>query len=107
MILEAAIIQVRPGEETAFEEAFRQASLLISASPGCLSHELHRCLESGNRYLLLVRWVSLDAHTIGFRTSPAYQEWKKLLHHFYDPFPAVEHFRHVELRALPPVATGV
>ena len=58
---------------------------------GYLSHELKRCLEQENRYLLLVRWERLE-HTVGFRQSAAYGEWKALLHHFYDPFPTVEHY---------------
>ena len=49
------------------------------------------------KYVLLVKWKSLEAHTIGFRKSPQYQDWKKLLHHFYDPFPDVKHFVQVEL----------
>ena len=92
MILEAAVLNVRPGEERAFEQAFRAASPLIAASPGYLGHELQRCLETMGRYLLLVRWETLEDHTIGFRQSAAYVEWKALLHHFYDPFPVVEHY---------------
>lgn len=92
MILEAAYLQVVADAELDFEQAFRVASPLIAASPGYLSHELQRCVEVPGRYLLLVRWESLEAHTVGFRGSTQYQEWKKLLHHFYDPFPVVEHF---------------
>lgn len=72
--------------------AFRQAEKIIAASPGYLSHELRRCLEKPNRYLLLVRWRTLEDHTEGFRKSAPYREWKRLLHHFYDPFPIVEHY---------------
>ena len=97
MILEAALLNVRPGHEEEFETAFRTASPIIAASPGYLSHELHHCLEAPSRYLLLVRWETLEDHTIGFRGSPAYQEWRRLLHHFYDPFPTVEHFAQVDL----------
>ncbi len=97
MILEAAMLQVRPGTEDAFEAAFRRASAIIAASPGYRSHELHRCLEVTGRYLLLVRWERLEDNTVGFRQSPRYQEWRALLHHFYDPFPTVEHFTAVDL----------
>ena len=97
MILEAALLQVRPGSEAAFEAAFRRASPLIAASPGYLGHELQRCLEAPGKYLLLVRWATLEDHTVGFRGSPAYQEWRRLLHHFYEPFPTVEHFTAVDL----------
>lgn len=92
MILEAAYLSVIPGQEAAFEAAFRQASSIIQASPGYVSHELQRCVETPERYLLLVRWQTLENHTVDFRGSAPYQEWKRLLHHFYDPFPVVEHF---------------
>ena len=92
MILEVAVLDVRAGEETAFERDFVTASRFISGIPGYLSHELHRGLEKPSRYLLLVRWATLEAHTVGFRKSAAYLEWKRLLHHYYDPFPTVEHY---------------
>lgn len=95
MILEAAVLNVRPGEEDAFERAFRAASPLIASTPGYLSHRLQRCLETKGRYLLLVQWETLEAHTIGFRQSAAYQQWKQQLHHFYEPFPIVEHYESV------------
>jgi heme-degrading monooxygenase HmoA len=95
MILESAALDVKPGRTDEFEEAFRRAQRIIAASPGYLSHELQRCIERPNRYLLLVRWRTLKDHTEGFRHSEPYQEWKKLLHHFYDPFPTVEHYEPV------------
>jgi heme-degrading monooxygenase HmoA len=91
-VLEVAILNVRPGAATAFEDAFREAQHIIAASPGYQRHELRRCLETSDRYLLLVWWDSLESHTEGFRGSPAYQRWSELLHHFYDPFPTVEHY---------------
>ena len=60
--------------------------------PGYISHELQKCVEIEDKYVLLVRWRALEDHTVGFRTSPQYEEWKRLLHHFYDPFPKVEHY---------------
>ena len=95
MILEQAVLDVKPGQAQAFEAAFAEAQRIISASPGYLSHELQRCVERPNRYLLLVRWRNLEAHTVGFRQSAPYQRWKALLHHFYDPFPTVEHYERV------------
>jgi len=95
MILESAVLDVKPGQTPQFEAAFRQAERIIAASPGYRSHELRRCLEKPNRYLLLVRWRTLEDHTEGFRKSGPYQEWKRLLHHFYDPFPTVEHYEAV------------
>jgi heme-degrading monooxygenase HmoA len=92
MILEVAILDVRTGQASEFEAAFKQAAPLIEAIPGYISHELQKCLETPGRYLLLARWETLEAHTIGFRGSPQYQEWRRLLHHFYEPFPTVEHY---------------
>jgi heme-degrading monooxygenase HmoA len=92
-ILEVAILDVIPGQESDFEAAFSQAAAIISSMDGYISHELQHCLEKPNRYLLLVHWETLEAHTVGFRSSEKYQEWKKLLHHFYDPFPVVEHYQ--------------
>ena len=95
MILEAAQLQVRPGEGPAFEAAFREAQEIISSMPGYRSHELQRCAEREGHYLLLVRWDSIAAHEEGFRKSPGYQRWRALLHHFYDPFPTVLHYEAV------------
>ena len=95
MVLEVALLQVRPGQSSGFEAAFRQAQSLIASMPGYISHELQHCLERPDEYILLVRWQSLADHEIGFRQSPQYQEWKHLLHHFYDPFPTVLHFAQV------------
>jgi len=92
MILEVAILNIRPGQREAFEAAFREASLIIASMPGYISHELQHCLENSDQYILLVRWRTLEDHTVGFRGSPQYQQWKGLLHHFYDPFPTVEHY---------------
>lgn len=97
MILEAAMLEVKPGQEAAFERDFATASAFIRRIDGYRSHELQRCLERPNRYLLLVRWRALEDHTVGFRGSPEYQQWKCLLHHYYDPFPTVEHFAAVEV----------
>jgi heme-degrading monooxygenase HmoA len=92
MILEHAVLEVVPGQEPAFEEAFATAKALISAAAGFRSLRLSRCIEEPNRYLLLVEWEHLEDHTVGFRGSAAYQDWRNLLHHFYDPFPTVSHF---------------
>ena len=95
MILEVAVLDVRPGQTAEFEAAFREAQSIIASMPGYLSHQLQRCVERDDRYLLLVEWQTLGAHTEGFRGSAEYQRWKALLHHFYDPFPTVEHYRRV------------
>ena len=96
MILETAILDVIPGREAEFESAFAKAAPIISSMPGYVSHQLQRCVEKQNRYLLLVNWEKLEDHTVGFRGSEQYQEWRKLLHHFYDPFPTVEHYELIQ-----------
>jgi heme-degrading monooxygenase HmoA len=95
MILEVAILDVVPGATAEFEAAFREAQTILSGMPGYSTHQLQRCVERESRYVLLVEWSTLEAHTQGFRGSPEYQRWKALLHHFYDPFPVVEHYRRV------------
>lgn len=92
MIKELAVLSVKPGQEAAFEAAFSQAQAIISSMPGYLSHSLSRGIETPNHYLLLVDWETLEDHTLGFRGSAPYQEWKHLLHHFYSPFPTVTHY---------------
>lgn len=99
MILEVAMLNIKVGETTAFEAAFKQASSIIASMDGYIHHELQRCLENDHKYILLVKWETLEDHTEGFRRSDDYQEWKALLHHFYDPFPTVEHFALVDLSA--------
>lgn len=100
MILEVAILNVKPGQEAEFENAFIKAQEIISGMEGFVSHQLQKCIERKNRYLLLVKWKTLEDHTIGFRESSEYQEWRNLLHHFYDPFPEVEHYQSVFNNAL-------
>lgn len=92
MIVEHALLPVRPGLGAEFEAAFAEATAIISASPGFRNLRLSRGVESPGTYLLMVEWDSLEDHTEGFRGSAAYDRWKELLHHFYDPFPTVEHF---------------
>jgi len=96
VILEHAILPVRPGLEAEFEAALGQALPIIRRQPGCRGAEVQRCLEQRSAYLLLVEWDSLAAHEDGFRLSADYQEWRALLHHFYDPFPAVRHFERLD-----------
>ncbi len=95
MILEVAPLQVKVGQERAFEAAFDVARHIISSAPGFASLDLQRCIERPNEYLLLVVWQTLEDHEVGFRNSPGYQQWKQLLHHFYEPFPVVCHYHAV------------
>jgi len=91
-VLELAVLDLRPGTNADFEAAFARAQSIIASIPGYQRHALRRCAEHESRYLLLVWWDTLESHTVGFRGSPQYREWRALLHHFYDPFPAVEHY---------------
>lgn len=95
MILEVAVLNVIPGETESFEKAFNKAQAIISSMEGYVSHDLQKCIEDENQYILLVNWKTLEDHEIGFRQSEEYQEWKKLLHHFYNPFPTVQHYKSV------------
>jgi len=95
MITEHAILPVIPGQEVEFIEAMNRAKSIIASAPGFLSLRVERCIEQPSSFLLLVEWESLEAHTEGFRNSDAFGEWRSLLHHFYDPFPVVEHFESV------------
>jgi heme-degrading monooxygenase HmoA len=97
MILEVAILNVRPGQSEAFEASFAEAQAFIQEIEGYQRHELRKCLESSDRYLLLAWWDTLESHTVGFRGSPQYERWRELLHHYYEPFPVVEHYERVAL----------
>jgi len=100
MILEHAILEVKAGQGDAFKAAMREALPLIRATPGFVKLEIRPCLEAGHRYLLLVWWEKLENHTEDFRGSDRYQQWRALLHHFYEPMPVVEHY------AVPVIATA-
>jgi heme-degrading monooxygenase HmoA len=93
MITEIAQLDVRPHQAAAFEAAFAEARGLIAATPGFVGLTLQRCIETEGRYLLRVEWRALEDHTIGFRQSTRYERWRELLHHFYEPFPIVEHYQ--------------
>ena len=93
MILESAILYVKEEQEKDFEKDFEEAGQYISAVAGYIGHTLHKRLEEKSKYLLSVEWEKLEDHTVGFRKSAGYHEWKRLLHHYYDPFPTVEHYQ--------------
>lgn len=93
MILEVAILKIKQGQSLTFEANFQKAESIISSVKGYISHHLKKCLEQEDKYILLVNWETLEDHKIGFRKSVEYQEWEKLLHYFYEPFPVVEHYK--------------
>ncbi|MGA9028269.1 MAG: antibiotic biosynthesis monooxygenase [Steroidobacteraceae bacterium] len=93
MIVESALLTIHPGRETDFEAAYAKARSHLAGSVGHLGHELRRSIEAPNRYLLTVRWDTLEDHTVGFRGSPAFASWRALLGPFFAVPPAVEHYR--------------
>lgn len=97
MVLEIATLPIRAGQTAAFEAAFAQTQTLIASMPGYLGHELQRCVENDHQYVLLVRWNTLEDHTVGFRQSAQYQQWRTLLHPFYEPMPTVLHYTACDL----------
>ena len=97
MILEVAILNVIPGLEDDFLKAFSKAQDIISGMAGFISLQLKKCIEHTSQFILLVEWEKLTDHTEGFRRSKEYQQWKELLHHFYNPFPTVEHYESISL----------
>jgi heme-degrading monooxygenase HmoA len=96
VILEHALLSVKPDEQDAFETAFALATDIIAAVPGFRNLTLSRSLERESGYLLLVEWDRLEDHTEGFRGSDQYEKWRDLLHHFYDPVPVVDHYARVQ-----------
>jgi len=91
LILEIAVIRVKAGQDGQFENAFRDASRVISAAKGYRSHELVRSIEISGKYVLLVRWDSVEAHMDGFRNSPDFKKWRELIGPYFEGAPEVEH----------------
>ncbi len=95
MILEIATLYVNASRQTKFEEDFKTARQYISSIKGFISLTLQKSIEQNNKYILLVEWEKIEDHLVGFRESAIYDKWKDLLHHYYDPFPVVEHYEKV------------
>ena len=91
-ITEVAQIEIKPGEQAAFEAVFPQAEQVISQAEGYVSHTIQRCLETDNRYLLLVQWTSVEAHTVGFRHSELFKQWRTIIGPFFEKPPYEEHY---------------
>ena len=92
MVLEVAVLTIIQGKQADFERDYHTAGQYISASKGYIRHDLQKCVEKDNQYILLVEWETLEDHTVGFKESELFKQWEKLLHHYYDPFPTVEHY---------------
>lgn len=93
MIIEHVHLQIKPEQSQAFEAAFEQAKAVIYPMSGLNAVQLIQNVTDQHRYILLIFWDRIEDHTEGFRQSTAYVEWKKLLHHFYDPMPTVEYYQ--------------
>lgn len=91
MMLEHALLSIRPGEERAFEDSLREALPIIESAEGCFGAEVRRQAENDSIYLLLVRWSSIDAH-LAFRTADLFTTWRSLTHPYYRETPSVTHF---------------
>lgn len=91
MILEIAQIDVKPGMEPDFEAGVAKAAPLFQRAKGCHGLELQRSIEKPSRYRLFVRWNTLEDHTVAFRGSEEFQEWRRLVGHCFERPPEVEH----------------
>jgi heme-degrading monooxygenase HmoA len=93
MILEIAQIDVKPGMETEFESGVKKAGPIFQRAKGCKGMALQRSVEKPARYRLFVTWETLENHTVDFRNSADFQEWRKLVGHCFASPPEVEHVR--------------
>ena len=93
MILELADLRIDPAQRAEFEAAVRHGlDTVIAKAPGFQRYELQRCIESDDRYVLLIHWDTLEDHTVGFRTSPAHAAWRAIVGSYFAKPPSVEHF---------------
>lgn len=93
MILELADLRINAGQQEAFAQAIvRGVEGVISKAKGYLGYEVQHCIETPERYLLMIRWATLENHTIDFRGSPAFTEWRAIVGPFFAQPPQVEHF---------------
>ena len=91
MILEIAQIEIEQGKEEVFEAGVKQAVPIFRRAKGCKGMELQRSMEHPGRYRLFVKWETVENHTVDFRGSADFQEWRKLVGHCFAQAPAVEH----------------
>jgi heme-degrading monooxygenase HmoA len=97
MVLEIADFAVLPGTEEEFAAAVREGVRYVSDTPGFRNARLTRGVESPSRFVLLIEWDSLEAHTVGFRESEDYPRWRELITTFFDGAPRVEHFNEINI----------
>lgn len=92
MVLEIATVDIMQGTNKEFEEALQKAQSVISQSHGYIGHQFQKCMEQANRYVLLIRWETLDDHTKGFRESELFKEWRALIGPYFETPPFVQHY---------------
>jgi quinol monooxygenase YgiN len=95
MITEIAQIDVKPGMESEFETGVKNAAPVFKRAKGCHGLELQRSIEKPSRYRLFVKWATVENHTVDFRGSPDFQEWRKHVAHCFAAPPEVEHVAQV------------
>ena len=93
MILELATIDIVQGTNIAFEQNLEKAQSVISKAAGYISHQFQKCVEQDNRYVLLIRWETLEDHTKGFRESELFKEWRALIGPYFETAPMVQHYQ--------------
>lgn len=96
-VLEIAQLEIKEGEEIAFEHAFEKARPLFEAAKGCTAVSINRSIEKPTRFRLFVNWESVEAHTVDFRNSPAFAEWRAIASPYFASPPEVEHVVTVKL----------
>jgi heme-degrading monooxygenase HmoA len=92
MILELATIDIKENSNEGFEKAITEAKNVISQSKGFISIEVQKCIEVSNRYILLIRWETLEDHTVGFRNSELFVQWRALIGQYFEQLPLVQHY---------------
>jgi heme-degrading monooxygenase HmoA len=92
MILEIATIDIKQGTNADFEKNLGKAQHVISKSKGYIGHQFQKCIEQDNRYILLIKWQTLEDHTKGFRESDLFQQWRALIGPFFEAPPFVQHY---------------
>ena len=95
MVIEVADIQVSPGAEGAFTDAYRGVRDVLVSTPGCRSARMTRCIESPSRFVLLVEWDSVEAHEQNFRASDRFGKWRAAIGPFFAAPPHVEHVQEI------------
>jgi heme-degrading monooxygenase HmoA len=93
MILELADIRIKPGQQAAFDEAIQRGlATVISKAKGFEGFSVHKGVETPERYILQIRWTTIEDHNVGFRESPAFAEWRAIVRPFFAGPPNVEHY---------------